>query len=388
MLRSCQRIAGLFVVFLFIEFLDEFVFSILEAAWPLIRDDYALSYLEIGLLLSLPTLAATFIEPVLGILGDVWYRRRLIIGGGVVMALGMLAVALGESYPLLMLAFIFDYPASGAFVSLSQASLMDQEPERHEQNMARWTFAGAIGVMIGPLLLYAAVSLGAGWRPLLGLWAVLAILASLGFARRSRTMPGPGDGEFAGSLWTGFKDALRALRRVEVLRWLLLLEVSDLMLDGLYRYIALYFVDVAGTDENYAIAVVALWSAAGLVGSLLIIPLLERVNGLRYLRWSGLAALLLYPAFLLLPDLSLKVACLTLISITNAGWYSVLQAQVYTALPDKSGTVMTLTNIVGGLPAALIPLIIGWIATHAGLDTAMWLLLTGPLVLLLAVPRR
>lgn len=38
------------------------------------------------------------------------------------------------------MAFILFYPASGAFVNLSQATLMDSETDRHEQNMARWGF--------------------------------------------------------------------------------------------------------------------------------------------------------------------------------------------------------------------------------------------------------
>lgn len=45
------------------------------------------------------------------------------------------------------------YPASGAFVNLSQAILMDIEPGRHAQNMACWTFAGLVGIVLGPLLM-------------------------------------------------------------------------------------------------------------------------------------------------------------------------------------------------------------------------------------------
>jgi MFS family permease len=68
--------------FLLIEFLDELVFGVNEAAWPLIRTDLRLSYLQIGLLLSLPGIVSAIIEPFLGILGDIWKRRLLILGGG------------------------------------------------------------------------------------------------------------------------------------------------------------------------------------------------------------------------------------------------------------------------------------------------------------------
>ena len=49
------------------------------------------------------------------------------------------------------------------FVSLSQASLMDTSPDRHDQNMARWTLAGSLGVVAGPLLLAGAAFFGSGW---------------------------------------------------------------------------------------------------------------------------------------------------------------------------------------------------------------------------------
>jgi FSR family fosmidomycin resistance protein-like MFS transporter len=39
------------------------VFGIREAAWPLIRRDLGLTYLEVGLVLSLPGILSTLIEP-------------------------------------------------------------------------------------------------------------------------------------------------------------------------------------------------------------------------------------------------------------------------------------------------------------------------------------
>ncbi|MCI0554945.1 MAG: MFS transporter, partial [Anaerolineae bacterium] len=67
------------MIYLLIEFLDELVFGVGEIAWPLIRDDLNLTYTQIGLLLSVPGIIAAFIEPFIGVLGDVWRRRVLII---------------------------------------------------------------------------------------------------------------------------------------------------------------------------------------------------------------------------------------------------------------------------------------------------------------------
>src|SRR3954470_24933115 len=89
------RRVGLFAfTLLLIAFLDELVFGVREAAWPLIRDDLGLTYAEVGLLLGVPNLVSSVIEPFIGILGDVWRRRVLVLGGGVVYGLALLVIAL------------------------------------------------------------------------------------------------------------------------------------------------------------------------------------------------------------------------------------------------------------------------------------------------------
>ena len=128
--------------------LDEFVFGAREAAWPLVRDDLALSYTQIGLLLSVPNVVALVVEPALGLASVTWRRRALVVGGGLCFALALGLAAGAPSFWVLLVAFSLLYPASGAFVSLSQGALMDLEPERREHNMARWTLAGAVGAVL------------------------------------------------------------------------------------------------------------------------------------------------------------------------------------------------------------------------------------------------
>src|SRR5437764_11017766 len=148
---------------LLIEFLDELVFGVREAAWPLIRDDLRLSYTQVGVILSVPGLVGNLIEPSFGILGDVWRRRALVLAGGVVFAAASLLVGLSASFAALLAASILFNPASGAFVGLSQATLMDAAPERREQNMARWSLFGSLGNCVGPAALGASLGLGWGW---------------------------------------------------------------------------------------------------------------------------------------------------------------------------------------------------------------------------------
>ncbi len=375
---------GLFVLtLLLIEFLDEFVYGAREAAWPLIRADLGLSYAQIGALLGVPAIVSSIVEPFLGVLGDAWKRRVLVLGGGALFCLSLLLTSASQSFALLLLSFILFYPASGAFVSLSQATLMDVDPARHEHNMARWTLAGSLGVVAGPLVLGAAVALGMGWRVLFAGFAGLALLL-LVLASRFRFANGRTEEE-AIDLKTAFAGVWQALKRASVLRWLVLLQCSDLMLDVLLGYLALYFVDVVGVTAGQAATAVAVWTGVGLLGDVLLIPLLERVPGLRYLRLSAAAKLVLFPAFLLVPAFGVKLALLGLLGLFNAGWYAILKAQLYSTMPGQSGTSMAVDNIFGFV-GALIPWGLGLIAGRVGLQTTMWLLLLGPLALLIGLP--
>ncbi len=388
-MKTARPIYRFIFILLLIEFLDELVYGVREAAWPLIRADLQLSYIQIGLLISVPGVVGKPDRTHPGHPGGHLETTRADPGGGSVFVVSSVLAAVSGSFWPLMLAYVLSYPASGAYVSLSQAVLMDLEPDRHEQNMTRWTFAGSLGVVIGPLLLGGAAVMGWRWRVPFWVVAGLAgiILALSWQAYMSRAITArvqANEGKI--SFWQGLVNAGKALRRRAVLRWLILLEFSDLMLDTLYSFLALYLVDAAGLAPAAAGLAVAIWTGVGLLGDLLLIPLIERVSGLAYLRVSAALELVLFPLFLLAPSLPVKLAALGLLGFFNSGWYSILQGQVYSAMPGQSGTVMTLGDFAG-LFGRLIPLAIGLLAQRFGLGVAIWVLILGPIALLIGLPK-
>ena len=141
-----------------------------------------------------------------------------------------------------------------------------------------------------------------------------------------------------------------------------------------------------GFKTNQAVFAVALWTGFGLLGDFLLIPLLERVSGLRYLRVSTLVVLLLFPAFLLLTNPLAKVLLIGTLGLFNAGWYAIPKGQLYSEMPGKSGTVMTLGNIFNFI-GSFIPFGMGMVAQIFGLQYSMWLIILGPIALLFGIPR-
>jgi FSR family fosmidomycin resistance protein-like MFS transporter len=376
------------MIYLLIEFLDELVFGVGEAAWPLIRNDLGLNYFQIGFALSLPGVLGNIIEPFLFVLGDVWNRRAMILLGGICFAVSLVLTGTSETFYLLLFSFILFSPSSGVFVALSQASLMDAEPNRHEQNMARWTVAGSFGVVFGPLLLGGLALINWGWRP--AYWILASFSALILFAA-FRHLPHSemthNDLPSLRAYLESLRTALSALKNRMVLRWLILLEFSDLMLDVLHGFLALYLVDVMNLSVANAAFVLGIYTGIGLIGDLLLIPLLERVKGLDYLRVSVILECILFPLFLLSSILWLKLTLLAFIGLFVVGWYAILKANLFSSMHGQSGTVQALGSI-SGIIGKLIPLGIGLAAQAYGLQTAMWLLLAGPLALLISLPHR
>jgi MFS transporter, FSR family, fosmidomycin resistance protein len=389
--RPIMRVVWLLLL---IEVLDEVIDGAGTAALPLMRNDLNLSYWQIGLLGTIPMIVGNILEPILALWSDMGGRKRFIIIGGVGMALSMLLISVSENFIMLLLAQVLFNPSSGAFVSLSQVALMASDPARHEQNMARWTFAGSLGVMCGALLLSASLATGFGWRvPFLLIGVVAAVLTLLVWRARISDAPAPADDEDddepdgAGMTWAeNLRGVWVALQRREVWRWLILLQASELMLGFMGVYLALYFVDVVGMDEGGAAFGVTVWVGVGLIGDFLLIPLLERVRGVDYLRWSVRITLVAFPLFLLIPHIPLKLALIGLIGLLNAGWYAILKGQLYSAMPGRGGAVLALYNLSNMISVGL-PLLIGIAATQFGLAAVMWGFVLGPLALLFGLPR-
>jgi FSR family fosmidomycin resistance protein-like MFS transporter len=389
-----------------VEFVDELVDGTKSAAMPLIRDSLGLTYSQVGLLAAVPLIAGSLVELPMGVLAGQGSRRRRVVAiGGLFFVLALLAAAAARTFGGLLAAFVIFFPASGAFVSLTEAALVDAAPGRTEQLLARWTMAGAVGAVTGPLLLALVVSAGGSWRTAYLVLAVGAGLAWLGLVAAGRDRlaappttgersdrPDPADDETEGldgdaAAWPArLREAAGVLRDGSVLRWLVLLQLADLLLDVFTGFVALYL--VAATDVSAARAALGIGVrlAADLAGSAALIPVLERVRGRAVLRASAVMAAALYPAFLLVPGFWPKVGLLAGLSFVTSAWYPVLQAELYRSLPGRSGTVVSLLS-AAGLVGGLGPLAVGFAAGQCGLGSALALLVVVPVSILVVTTR-
>lgn len=374
----------LFIAVLYgVELLDEFIYGLFGAVLPTIKTELALTYTQIGLLFTLPGLIGVLGEPFIGLLGDTRHRRALVVGGILATAIGLSLIAGTQHYVMLLAATCILVVASGAYVNLSQATLIDRDPRRAENTMARWVLAGAIGVTISPLIITVVLSVEGSWRAVYFSTAIAAgVFALLLFKQRFDGHAGADDG--VGSFKQLGRNLLAALRSRTLIKWVILTELADFMLDKLLEVTGLYFHDVAGVSLPAASAVVTVATISGLIGSFALVPLLEKGSGVRVLRVSAAVALLAYAAMLLVPIVWVKIVLIAVINLSTAGWYAVLRAKCYEVLPGQSGVVVAVTSLAN-VSSLFVPLLLGGVADALGLQTAMWLLIIGPIALIWGV---
>jgi MFS transporter, FSR family, fosmidomycin resistance protein len=342
-----------------------------------------------------PLLAGGALELPLGLLAGRGRRRRAaVLGGGVVFILSLLAVAGARSFIVLLAAFTVFFPASGAFVSLTQAELMDAWPDRQAQIMARWDMAGSTGAVAGPLLLTAVLAAGGGWRAGYLALAALAAVAWLGTCWREprparATTPGPGGDAGSGGdpAPARLREVLAALRDWSAVRWALVAVVADLLVDVLTGFLALYLVDVAHLAPPVAALAIAIRFGSALAADAALVAVLDRVADATVLRASAVAAGLLYPGFLLAPGPAAKLVILAMLSAVTAPWYPLLQARLYGSLPGRSPVAVTLSS-AAGLAGGLGPLAVGLMAEAFGLSRALAVLVAVPAAVLAAAAGR
>jgi MFS transporter, FSR family, fosmidomycin resistance protein len=372
----------LVLTLLFVELLDELAGGALGASLPHIRTDLGLTYAQVGALFAVPAVLGNLIEIPFGVLADRGHRRRLLVVGGTVFTAALAMMAGAQTYVVLLGAFVVYYPASGAFVSISQAILVDSDPGRGEALMARWTLAGSIGVVVGPVLYAAVLAVGGTWR--LALFIVVLCFVAGVLAAARAPIPETVTPEEEPPGW---REVVGAFRRRSVLSALVLLGLADLLEDVLGIFLALYLVDVSGLDDGAAALALAVWAGAGLVGDALAVPVLDRLDGRLVVRASAVVAAALYMAMLLVDPASAKIALLALLGVCTAGWYPVLLARYYATMPGRTGVAVSVSS-VAGIASGVVPLTLGLLAERFGLGPTMWLLLAGPIALVTALRPR
>jgi MFS transporter, FSR family, fosmidomycin resistance protein len=172
-------------------FTSHFFQLTLPPLFPLLRDEFEVSYAALGLLVSLMYAASGIGQPVAGFLVDRWGARRVLLTGMAVLAGAMAAAALSPSYWLLVPAVLVAGMGNAVFHPADYAILnATVHPRRLGRAYSVHGIGGSLGYASAPVAIVALSGLW-GWRGALLAAGAGGIALTALVASRGEEPPGP-----------------------------------------------------------------------------------------------------------------------------------------------------------------------------------------------------
>ncbi len=367
--------------------LDEMVSGFLSIGLPLANKQLGLDYTQVGLLFGAGALAALVLDPFINLLSDRYAKRYWILGGLVLLGVGF-ALASIHNFVLLLGAFALIYVSISAAVGLSEAALIDQNPQESARTMTRWTIMASIGDLLGPILVSLIIIQEGGWSRLcwIACIACLTMACILGVQRFPRTAQNDDEeGEDAPSvrLLDGFREALRDTK---LIRWTILSLLPTMVDEIFIVYATFYLRDVLSVNTSTIGILIAIHMIGGFLGLFVIDRvLLQRLSPERLLMCLALFVIASMVGFLTLRSAIWAGVMLFLLGVSVAGLYPIATAEAYKRFPGRSGTVRAVASL--GTPfEVVLPYVTGFVADRFGVVASLCLLGTAPLLIILLTP--
>jgi predicted MFS family arabinose efflux permease len=333
-------------------------------------------------------LLAVVVEPPLFALADRYPKRRFIVAGFIVVGISCLVAGLTSSYVVLLGALLVYGPADGCGVVLSQAALIDANPDSRERTLTRWTLFSSLGDLATPLLLTLLAACGAGWRAAFVACGVLAFLYAGAIARFSSASDPPvvNDDDAPDDPEDAPATPLRAAVKLIASQRALLLWAGALVLCGLLDEIfvafgSLYLRERLQLSARERSFVFEAWMIGSIAGLVVLQRLLPRVRALVLLIATSIGSLLAFTAWLGASSWPWSVCCAALLGFFDAPQYPLAKAQAYHAQPGRSGLVNAFSSLLLPIEIAL-PVLIGLVADRFGVLPALALLSVQPIGLI------
>lgn len=367
--------------------LDELITGFAVIALPLLRDQFGLSYQQIGLLFSVAAVSSMILEPILNLLSDRSSKRWWILGGLCGLVIGYSLAGNVHNFIALLAAFTLIYPATDAAVGLSQAVLIDLTPHSAARAMTRWTIVSCIGDLLSPLAIAAFVALGFGWTALCDFAAITCLTTGLLLSPQHFPHPSHSSDDEETPAQQHILASLRqALRDPLLIRWAILSLLPSMLDEVFIGFSTLYLHDVLHASEILISVIIVANMIAGLLSLLIVDRLLGRVSHRKLLIYLSLITLSGVIGLLSLHSIIFAALALFIVGLGAAGLYPLATAEAYARQPGRSGTVRAVISLGQPFEVAL-PAIVGLVASRFGALASIALLGSAPLLMLLLLPR-
>ncbi len=343
--------------------LNDVMQSLAPALYPVFREKMALSFFQTGIITFVFQSTASLLQPFVGLVTDRRPMNALLPAGMAFTLIGLVSLALADTYPLLLVAVALIGVGSAIFHPEASRVARAASGGRHGFAQSLFQVGGNFGQSTGPLLA-AFVVVPFGQRSVLAftLFALTAVVLLTTVSRwyaAHRAKPKIVD-----------STPRETLPRAVVLRTLAVLIImlfsKVLYLASIGSYYTFYLMETFGVSLQTSQLMLFVFLASVAASTFLGGPIADRI-GAKYVIWGSILGVL--PFTLLLPHLGLVGTAINSIAIgliiSSAFSAIVVYAQELT--PGNVGAVaglfFGLSFGLGGIGAALL----GALADHTSL---------------------
>jgi len=365
----------------FVHLLNDLIQAILPAIYPMLKQDYALSFTQIGLITLIFQLTASLLQPAVGLYTDKHPKPFLLPLGMLFTLLGLVLLSVVGSFPLLLLASAMIGLGSSTFHP--EASRVARMASGGRYGFAQGLFqvGGNAGSALGPLL--AAIIIMPRGQGSIGWFCLFAIVGIMVLLRVSRWVVSSNARlQLRAAATMGNGLTTRQTRRALLVLALLVFS-KYVYMTCLSNFYTFYLIETFAVSVATSQLYLFLFLAAVAVGTVLGGPIGDKI-GRKPVIWVSILGAA--PLALLLPYSNLAgVAVLTvLIGLIMSSAFSAIIFFAQELMPAKigmiSGVFYGMMFGISGIAAALL----GMLADASSISTIFKLCAWFPLLGMLA----
>lgn len=373
--------------------LNDILQSLIPALYPLIKDSFALSFAQIGLITFTYQLTASVLQPLVGAFTDRRPLPQSLAGGMVFTLVGLVLFAQATQYSTLVLAAALTGTGSAIFHPEASRLARLASGGRHGFAQALFQVGGNLGSSIGPLFVALVVAPRGHahllWSTLLALGAIALVAWLGGWYRQhlnvARRRP-PSAAQTAPTLTLAPRRVVLTLAVLGVL-----ILSKYFYLAAMTSYYTFYLINRFGVGVSEAQVYLFAFLFAVAAGTIIGGPVGDRI-GRRKVIWASILGVAPFTLALPFAGLFGTVALSVVIGVVLASAFSAILVYAQELMPGRVGFVAGLFFGLAFGMAGIGSALLGWLADLTNIEfvfrVAGFLPLLGLLAIMLPDLRR
>jgi len=316
--------------------LNDMIQSLIAAVYPILKDSYALTFTQIGLITLAFQLTASLLQPLVGIFTDRRPQPYSLIAGMGFTLLGLLLLSVADSFTSILVAAALVGVGSSIFHPEASRMARVASGGRHGFAQSFFQVGGNLGSAIGPLLAaFIVVPRGQGQIAWFSIAAVLAMLVLFWVGRwyRSHLANRP-----TSKKATARHDLSRRRVGISIAILLCLVFSKYFYLASLTSYYTFYLIETFNVSVQTAQIHLFVFLGAVAVGTLAGGPVGDRL-GFKTVIWGSILGVLPFTLALPYANLFWSVVLTVPIGLILASAFSAIVVYAQELVPSRVGAV-------------------------------------------------